>query len=125
MVFLKSQPPNPMSTSPFKKLTLQLPTDLLKAAKCRAQAQEQTLAEWVLQLIQQDLQAQEAPVIPASDWGRIDSRIDQRTAFLERRLDLLATQMQSLMSESPELLDCNYSELPTPIHLNIPIDRAG
>lgn len=37
------------------------------------------------------------------EWGRIDSCIDQRTIFLERRIDILAERLDQLLKQQPSV----------------------
>lgn len=82
----------PNETDKTVKLTLS--RELFKAAKLRAKQEDKTLEDWLLDLIEQELDNQSS--VRADDWGRIDHRIDQRTVFLERRLDGLAEKIDRL-----------------------------
>lgn len=77
-----------------KKVKLSLPANLFQLAVSKAEQEDQTLEAWLSSLIEQNLQSQD-PVHPL-DWGRIDSRIDQRTVFLEQRIDVLAERLNQL-----------------------------
>jgi hypothetical protein len=82
-----------------KKIKLVFPPDLYRAAKAKADQSGQTLEEWLMAIVHQQLESSET--IPPLDWGRIDSRIDQRTIFLERRLDVLSERLDQLCKHLP------------------------
>jgi hypothetical protein len=82
-----------------KKIKLVFSPEIYKAAKAKADQEGQTLEDWLMAIVQQQLQSPEA--IQALNWGRIDSRIDQRTIFLERRLDVLADRIDQLSRQLP------------------------
>lgn len=82
-----------------KKVDLLFPHDLYKAAKSRAAQADQPLAEWVVDVIRQHVQDEAQHTSVALDWGRIDDRIDQRTAALERQIELLTKKVEQLTAE--------------------------
>ncbi|NET38171.1 MAG: hypothetical protein F6K19_40265 [Cyanothece sp. SIO1E1] len=82
-----------------KKVNLAIPPELLKAAKQRATEEGKTLTDWLIGLMQSELQAPQPQLTTALDWGRIDSRIDQRTAHLERQLEALSNRLEKLLSD--------------------------
>jgi hypothetical protein len=88
-----------MANVSAKKITLSLSSDLFKAAKLRAAQTDQSLTDWIVDLIREELQRESQDVITGLDWGRIDSRIDQRTAALERQLELLTSKVDYLLDE--------------------------
>jgi hypothetical protein len=79
----------------LKKIDLLLPEELFKALKLKANQTEQPISAWILDLITRELQSEVSAIQP-SDWGRIDSRIDQRTIFLEHKIDHLNNQLHEL-----------------------------
>jgi len=87
-----------MTNNVAKKVKLVFSPELFKAAKSRAALAGQPLEDWVLALIEQHVYDKEP--VQALDWGRIDSRIDQRTIFLERRLEVLAKRVDQLLKQS-------------------------
>jgi hypothetical protein len=94
-----------MASTTVKKLDIQLSVEVYKAAKTKAAQAGQPLSEWVASLIAAVLQQEEPEAISALDWGRIDSRIDQRTALLERQIEKLTNQVEQLaaLNRSSEL----------------------
>lgn len=90
-----------MANTTGKKVDLLLPPELYKAAKVRAMEGNQPLAEWVVDLIRKQLQDEAKQTAVALDWGRIDARIDQRTAALERQVELLTRKIEHLLKEKP------------------------
>jgi hypothetical protein len=84
-----------MANSP-KKVSLTLPPDLLKAAKLRAEQEGKSVPNWIADLVQAVLQDDILAQPTALDWGRIDSRIDQRTAFVDRRLEAIERKVEAL-----------------------------
>jgi hypothetical protein len=90
-----------------KKIKLVFSPDLYRAAKIKADQAGQTLEAWLMTIVLQQLDSSDS--IPALDWGRIDSRIDQRTVFLERRLDVLADRLDQLCKHRP----ADWSDLST------------
>ncbi|PSB34122.1 hypothetical protein C7B82_03240 [Stenomitos frigidus ULC18] len=85
------------------KVSLLLPPALLKAAKLKATQDEKTLEDWLLSLIRENVQDDQPVALTALDWGRIDSRIDQRIVFLERQVEALADKVTFLLREQPSL----------------------
>lgn len=83
----------------FKKIELMLPAELLKAAKQKAGEADQSVSDWILDLIFQKIQDPEQSVMHSLDWGRIDSRIDQRTAFLEQKIESLSAELYALLQQ--------------------------
>jgi hypothetical protein len=91
-----------------KKIKLVFSPDIYRAAKSKADQAGQTLEAWLMTIVLQQLDPSDS--IPALDWGRIDSRIDQRTIFLERRLDVLADRIDQLCKQMPtDLSDVSTS----------------
>lgn len=82
-----------------KKVTLLCPPELYKAAKLKAAENNQSLAEWVVDLIREQCQDESKHTSTALDWGRIDDRIDQRTAILERQIEILTEKIEYLLKE--------------------------
>ena len=82
-----------------KKVDLLLPPELYRAAKSRAAEDSQPLAEWILDLIRKQLQDEAKLSSVALNWGRIDDRIDQRTAALERQVEVLTSKIEHLLKE--------------------------
>lgn len=79
-----------------KKVSFTLSPDVLKAAKLRAEQESKSVPDWISDLMQAVLQ-DDMPAQPtALDWGRIDSRIDQRTASLDRRLEAIERKVEAL-----------------------------
>ena len=85
-----------------KKIDLRLSSDLAKAAKLKAAQSDQTVQDWILDLITQELQRSKPESLNLLelhpiDLGRIDSRIDnrieQRMAALEDRVAALTAQL--------------------------------
>jgi hypothetical protein len=74
-----------------KKIKLFVPPEIYRLAKAKAEREGKTLEEWLTAIMVQQLH-KDTPL----DWGRIDSRIDQRTISLEHRLDNLAEQLDRL-----------------------------
>lgn len=83
-----------------KKVKLVLAADLFKAATAQADRTGQTLEDWLLSLVEQHIQGKDR--VQPLDWGRIDSRIDQRTIFLERRIDVLAERVARLIEQQEQ-----------------------
>lgn len=94
-----------MASTTLKKLDIQIPVEVYKVAKTKAAQEGKSISEWVTFLIQSAIQQEEPQAISALDWGRIDSRIDERTAMLERRIEELAKQVEQLseLNLRPEL----------------------
>jgi hypothetical protein len=88
-----------MARNSMKKVELSVSLELFKAAKLKADEENQSLPDWIIGLIQSKLQQEEAQVITSLDLGRIDSRIDQRTAYLERQIEELVRKVELLLSE--------------------------
>jgi TolA-binding protein len=89
-----------MSHSSAKKIKLQLPSEILQAAKTKANLEEKTLEDWLFDLILMRLQQDNRNSVHPLDWGRIDSRIDQRTASLEKQIDTLQERIDRLQQHS-------------------------
>jgi hypothetical protein len=88
-----------------KKVKLVFAEDLFQSATAEATQKGQTLEEWLLSLVEQhllELPHQGKAAVQPLDWGRIDSRIDQRTIFLERRIDVLAERIDQLVKQQPQ-----------------------
>lgn len=96
-------------TKPDKKLSLLLSSELYKAAKLKAAHDDLTLTDWVLALIHRELQ--EAHPSEALNLGRIDSRIDLRTASLQQQVDSLAEKLESILKECRSSAQSNDSVL--------------
>ncbi|MGA7933825.1 MAG: hypothetical protein WCA35_09785, partial [Kovacikia sp.] len=77
----------------------------MKAAKLKAAQDEKTLEDWLLSLIQKNVQDDQPVELMALDWGRIDSRIDHRIAFLERQVEALANKVGILLHEQQSFQD--------------------
>ncbi|HEY9658966.1 MAG TPA: hypothetical protein V6C65_10975 [Allocoleopsis sp.] len=88
-----------MANTTGKKVDLLLPPELYKAAKVRAMEDSQPLAEWIAELVRKQLQDEAKQTAVALDWGRIDDRIDQRTAALERQIEMLSRKIEHLLKE--------------------------
>lgn len=86
-----------MANTPEKKIKLFLSSDLYKLAKEKANQTDKTLEEWICSLIEAETQGMSAE--RALDWGRIDSRIDQRTAVIEHQLETLESRIAHLVKE--------------------------
>lgn len=94
-----------MASTTLKKLDIQIPAEVYKAAKTKAAQEGKPISEWIIALIQSAVQQEEPQAISALDWGRIDSRIDERTALLERQIEKLTNQVEQLskLNLSPAL----------------------
>jgi len=92
-----------MANTSGKKVSLLFSPALLKAAKLKAAENEQSLEDWLLSLVQKQLQDNQAGTMTALDWGRVDSRIDQRIVFLERQVEALADNLELVLREQKPL----------------------
>ena len=88
-----------MPHSSAKKIKLQLSPEILQAAKNKADLEEKTLEDWLLEVILLRLQQDNRNSVHPLDWGRIDSRIDQRTASLEKQIDTLQERIDCLFQK--------------------------
>lgn len=88
-----------MPHSSAKKIKLQLPVEILQAAKHKADLEEKTLEDWLFEVILMRLQQDNRNSVHPLDWGRIDSRIDQRTASLEKQIDTLQERIDCLLQK--------------------------
>lgn len=107
-----------MANTDPKKVDIYLPPALYKAAKLQAMQAGQSVQDWFVCLVETAIQrAEPNPSISALDWGRIDSRIDQRTGMLERQIEHLAQQVQQLSDEQ-------RSQLPLGDRSILPLNQA-
>ncbi len=101
-----------MASTTLKKLDIQIPVEVYQAAKTKAAQEGKSISAWVAFLIQSAVQQEEPQAISALDWGRIDSRIDGRTALLEGQIEKLTNQVEQLskLNLSPELTYPNFTK---------------
>jgi hypothetical protein len=88
-----------MTHTNLKKLEIKLPTEVYKIIKLKASEENQSVQEWITTLVEAAIQTAPQSDISALDWGRIDSRIDQRTAMLEQQVDRLSVQIEQLLTK--------------------------
>lgn len=86
-----------MAKTTDKKVNLLIPVELLKAAESRASEDGKPLADWIVEAIRQQVQTEVELTALARTWGRIDSRIDQRTASLEQRIEFLTNKIDAVL----------------------------
>ena len=98
-----------MANPAMKKVEIQLPSEVYKTAKLQATQDGKSLPEWIATLVEAatqttessaaEPQTAESQTISPLDWGRIDSRIDQRIAMVERHVEKLAEQVAKLSTK--------------------------